>query len=518
MSEATLEDELLKWADGNVEALTNWKAELQGAPHFIPNLQVLKEIACDNESWNELISAVSLGLRYRLRIWFQHNFPERIDTCTVDEFLNMIPPKIELNQYKMPKTETTLTHKHPFSPTEIIEWKEFESEARNFVWNVPQRVKKVALSPIHRSVVGELGVQSCFQFWVLDPFNQVFQQIEEKIEFIRSSSEDVCVGSPDFIYLITETLSSFFEMKTFYTLDNHLTDLKIQWPQNNPSIKNIVEQVMGYLNFNGLRYGSLSSYQNTWFLKREADKLYISKAISFDNANPTLYRCIAYFVSLVRLSPLELKVEPPLRRSTRIINQNLINESSLVSGDHLNDFALSRSSFDISASSSQNFGAADDLDLPASFSITKLTEFIGSGFCGKVFKWKDSGVTAAVKVCDAYNNREGVTALQNEANVYLKLKDIQGKLIPCLLFHGEAWGFYFLATTFIEGKHPNQIQEFEEDLNKVLDEVRKRNVIHGDVKASNVIITPNCDLFLIDFSHAKILPENDGDYSEMEMS
>jgi hypothetical protein len=179
-------------------------------------------------------------------------------------------------------------------------------------------------------------------------------------------------------------------MKTVYTLDNHLTDLKIQWPQDNPIVKNIVEQVMGYLNFNGRKYGILSSYQSTWFLKREGDKLFVSKAIAFDNLNPTLYRCIAYLVSLVKLSPTEHKVEPVLR----IANQDPLNESPIVSVELPDEF-------------SRNSGA-DDLDLPDNFSISKLTEFIGSGFCGKVFKWNNSGVTAAVKVCDAYNNREGV--------------------------------------------------------------------------------------------------------------
>ena len=430
----------------------------------------------------------------------------------------MIPPMIELNQYKKPKTDTTSAHMHPFSPSEIVEWIESEAEARDFIWNVPQRVKKPALSAVRRSVVGEHDVQSCFQFWVLDPFNEVYQQVEEKMEFIRSCSADICVGSPDFVFKVNSVLSSFFELKTLYTLDNHLPDLRIQWPHDNPSVENIVEQVMGYLNFNGLKYGSLSSYQNTWFLKREGDRLFVSKAIAFDNLNPTLYRCIGYLVSLVRLSPTEVKVDPLLRRSSRIANQDPMNDSPPVSGGHPVDLALSGNSLGIPTSFCLNSGFTDDLDLPDNFSIAKLTEFIGSGFCGKVFKWNDSGVTAAVKVCDVYNNREGVRALQNEANVYQKLKDVQGKFIPRLLFHGEAWGFYFLATTFIEGQHPAKLQDVKVNLDKVLDEVRERDVVHGDVKPSNVIVTPDNGLFLIDFSHARIVSGTDGEYAEMESS
>jgi predicted Ser/Thr protein kinase len=394
-----------------------------------------------------------------------------------------------------------------------VEWSDFDAKARDFVWNVPQRVKKTTLSTVRRSVVGEADVQSCFQLWVLDPFNDVFQEVEEKMEFIRSSSDDACIGSPDFVFNINSTLSSFFELKTLFTLDSHLIDLRIQSAQDDPAVKNTVEQVMGYLNFNGLIYGLLSSYQNTWFLKREADK-FVSKAIAFDNLNPTLYRCIGYLISLVRLSPTELKVDPPLRRSTRIANQDSFNYSG-----EPDDLVLSRNSLGISSSFSRYSEGYDDFDLPNNFSITKLQECIGSGFCGKVFKWHDSGVTAAVKVCDAYKSREGASALRNEANVYRKLKDIQGKLIPRLLFYGEAWGFYFLATTFIEGHHPTKIQEVQDNLDKVLDKVRESGVIHGDVKTSNVIVSPDNELFLIDFSHARIIISGiDEKYAEMEYS
>jgi hypothetical protein len=93
-------------------------------------------------------------------------------------------------------------------------------------------------------VVGEADVQSCFQLWVLDPFNDVFQEVEEKMEFIRSSSDDACIGSPDFVFNINSTLSSFFELKTLFTLDSHLIDLRIQSAQDDPAVKNTVEQVM----------------------------------------------------------------------------------------------------------------------------------------------------------------------------------------------------------------------------------------------------------------------------------
>lgn len=147
---------------------------------------------------------------------------------------------------------------------------------------------------------------------------------------------------------------------------------------------------------------------------------------------------------------------------------------------------------------------SEDFDIPENFSIIQLTEIIGYGFCGKVFKWRYSEMIAAVKVCDAHKNRDGVLALQNEARVYKILTDIQGKYIPKLLFYGEAWGYYFLATNFIEGFHPDQIEDTMPRLSGILKELRKRRVNHGDIKAGNVIVKPNGEVCLIDFSHASI--------------
>jgi hypothetical protein len=90
---------------------------------------------------------------------------------------------------------------------------EFEAEAKHFVWNVSKRVKKVLLEPDDSSfVVGESGVPSCFEVWVLRPFNKVLKQVEEKefIEFVRSSPDNDCIGSPDFVFNINSTVSSFF--------------------------------------------------------------------------------------------------------------------------------------------------------------------------------------------------------------------------------------------------------------------------------------------------------------------
>jgi hypothetical protein len=113
MSAPQLEDALLNWANGNEARKNKWMIELLG--NDIDNMQTLIEWATDDDgnAFSELCARVSAGLGVKLRSWFKMIYPERVNTCTVDEFLNMIPPSIELSQYKKPRTHTTSVTQQP---------------------------------------------------------------------------------------------------------------------------------------------------------------------------------------------------------------------------------------------------------------------------------------------------------------------------------------------------------------------------------------------------------------------
>src|SRR6185503_13805966 len=73
------------------------------------------------------------------------------------------------------------------------------------------------------------------------------------------------------------------------------------------SIIESVQQLFGYLGLNGLQYGSLTTYEQTWFFWRKPDEheyegIYISPTIKCDSTNPTLLQCYAWVIAQARIN------------------------------------------------------------------------------------------------------------------------------------------------------------------------------------------------------------------------
>src|SRR6266536_190477 len=65
--------------------------------------------------------------------------------------------------------------------------------------------------------------------------------------------------------------------------------------------KRILSQIFGEMACNGLHYGILSNYSDTYFLKREETNpttLYISRVVQPTDTNPTLRECVYYISQL----------------------------------------------------------------------------------------------------------------------------------------------------------------------------------------------------------------------------
>jgi len=65
------------------------------------------------------------------------------------------------------------------------------------------------------------------------------------------------------------------------------------------SVVGPVNQEYGYIRLNGFRCGTLTTYEQTWFMKlgeRGPNDLLISPAIAFNDTEPSLLQCYLWFI------------------------------------------------------------------------------------------------------------------------------------------------------------------------------------------------------------------------------
>jgi serine/threonine-protein kinase len=146
----------------------------------------------------------------------------------------------------------------------------------------------------------------------------------------------------------------------------------------------------------------------------------------------------------------------------------------------------------------------------------RLEEVLGEGGMGVVFRShrEDNGQTVALKVLrfelgedETYRRR-----FLHEARAAAEVR--HDNLVP-ILDSGEHEGWYYLATAYVDGRNAEERIEQQgpfaiEDLVRTaaqigsgLDALHAREVIHRDVKTSNVLLAADGTALLTDFGLAK---------------
>jgi hypothetical protein len=127
-----------------------------------------------------------------------------------------------------------------------------------------------------------------------------------KEEFDRPSALERIHGNPDFVLQAGGNLIVPIEVKTKWILpDDNIVEII---DSKNPpvSVVNSIWQIFGYMAHNQRRYGVLSTYDKTWFMRRpehDTGALLISDVVHAEDTGPTLLRCFAYIMSLARQYP-----------------------------------------------------------------------------------------------------------------------------------------------------------------------------------------------------------------------
>ncbi|KAF9149892.1 hypothetical protein DFQ26_001794, partial [Actinomortierella ambigua] len=162
-----------------------------------------------------------------------------------------------------------------------------------------------------RSYASEADIQAIFRYDVgsvriLPPFA------------VTVSCLGLRYGTPDVVCIRHGDRSVLFPIELKRPHELHL-DANTDFPaafltQQSPTRSPIgpLRQMFGYMKLNGFRYGILSTYRQTWFLKRvsrDSNDIVVSPTIQFDRTEPTLLQC---YLWLIRTADSDTEWQPDI--------------------------------------------------------------------------------------------------------------------------------------------------------------------------------------------------------------
>ncbi|KAG0253177.1 hypothetical protein DFQ27_007628 [Actinomortierella ambigua] len=240
-----------------------------------------------------------------------------------------------------------------------------------------------------------------------------------------------------------------------------------------------VHQIYGYIRLNGYRYGILSTYEQTWFMKRGdhgPNDLMISPAIASKSQQPTLLQCYLWFIREASADARSL--DPPTEEDRK----------QMLKDARQND-------------ERRRCRTVDRVALPDFEGM----ELISYNERARTYKALWQGRAVVLKKCDIWNEDSVAEELKNEARIYKKLQTLQGRYIPKLLLAGVADGVEMVLVT--ESVGTDVSQELLDDsalvkIREAMAAIHELGVVHGDIRLENIVMQdhgPNAKFYFVDF-------------------
>jgi len=196
------------------------------------------------------------------------------------------------------------------------------------------------------------------------------------------------------------------------------------------------------------RYGVITSYDRSWFLKFESDKadsLLISDPIPHDSADPTLLRCLAY---LLHQLDFELDVSQVKRKESDDVcgGGRSQDDEEEDDEDDDRDYRPQKSAREEQSHASvrksprkageQQGGGGQEKQggqrpIAVEWHELEFLGILGHGASGDVVLAQRNGDRVALKLIDTSKHSD---AFRHELRTYRKLSAVQGEVIPRLLF------------------------------------------------------------------------------------
>jgi hypothetical protein len=316
----------------------------------------------------------------------------------------------------------------------------------------------------------------------------------------------------------------------------------------------IVHQGFGYMVVNDMRYGMITTGNQTWFMYRKFDDesaLCISPAVSVDQVHTSnqasFWECLRYFEELSTLNPTA-RSDPPTTPPE--IDSDSDNDSDSddkgpnnppppppsdkrdqkkkgkdpdFNPSHKRKFSSDTAGEGSVSSRTRSKNKRDTInDTELLLSHMKnydrnrfsFGHMLGYGRTGSIFETTLGRKTGALKMVGLYKDENKLEELLNEIKMYIgPLKEIQGIYIPRLLKFGvlcEAFVFNFtsLAGETFARMGDNITRKEKQLAIKGLRELHSKGVMHGDIRLENIMVKRENEgstcVWWIDFGWSKM--------------
>ena len=397
------------------------------------------------------------------------------DLVSDTDVLCMIPPNLNYPPYIITNT-TTNNNCYKRAPRQIYEWNDFTNAVATLT--VPTEL-------CHKRTSFNVGMEDV---WTKDHVNLALKRNVFGIlnqlkfhngEFTAYNAIPGVVGRPDCIFVEDGVLR--FVIENRIRSDLHVPDdvtLITMYNNGVEKVLNAVCHIFGYMLYNRCRFGVLTTYDQTWFLKRVCSTLYISPTITHDNRRLTLYQCYAYIISRANLYPF----------STTVGDDILVDSSDRTKLDLGNIY---------------------------------ISGILGRGRTGTIFHGELHDKKVAVKICDTFKAPDLESAMLNEVEIYNIMRNLQGDCIPKLIAYGYD-GFLFVLVTEVAGSPSRKEEMGSHERRSAVDKLARIHtygIAHRDLHWNNILIqhcsTGVKNIMFIDFERSARV---DKERCNMEMS
>jgi hypothetical protein len=239
------------------------------------------------------------------------------------------------------------------------------------------------------------------------------------------------------------------------------------------------------------RFGILTSYEYTWFLRRKIkdgrEFIKISAGISYAQSRPTLIEALVYFASECAIeSDREYSEDFAVLDSFSDLKHRFLPISPNLRAQ------LTRDGYDACFTLTRDFSL--DVRLGLNRSCVYLESF--------------QGIPIALKVSDVRRDEVRRLEMKHEVDAYMILESLQEQYIPGLVLYGQLQCvFYCIGLSVVGNSVQEELSDAQKDyLLEGLQKTHQLNILHGHVNLENIIIDEQGIPYWIGFSYAKFQP------------